>query len=96
MRPPKHLSAESRKLFREIAAAVELDAQAATLLQGALEQWDRAQAARAQVTAEGLMLDGKRHPLIEVEKAAYRGALAYFRELGLDPPNPVGRPSTSL
>ena len=43
------------------------------------------------------MLAGKPHPLIVSEQAAYRGALAYFRELGLDgPPNPVGRPSKSL
>ena len=97
MTSPKHLSAASRKLFREIAAAVELDAAAETMLTGALEQWDRAQACRAQVAADGMMLGAKPHPLIVSEQAAYRGALAYFRELGLDgPPNPVGRPSKSL
>ena len=58
MTSPKHLSAASRKLFREIAAAVELDAAAETMLTGALEQWDRAQACRAQVAADGLMLCG--------------------------------------
>jgi len=96
MTAPKHLSEESRKLFRQIAATVELDAQAETLLRGALEQWDRAQAARALVTAEGLVIDGKRHPALEIEKSAYRLALSFFRELGLDPPAPLGRPSKSL
>ena len=97
MQAPKHLTGTSRKLWRDIAATVELDAAAETMLTGALEQWDRAQACRAQVAADGLMLGGKPHPLIVSEQASYRGALSYFRELGLDgPPNPVGRPSKSL
>ncbi len=96
MTAPKHLSAASRKLFREIVGILELDAAALVILQAGLEAWDRVQACRAQIAQDGLMVGGKRHPLIDVETAAYRLMLANFKELGFDPPNPVGRPSTSL
>lgn len=97
MTPPKHLSPAARRLYRAIAADVELDAAGAVILQAGLESWDRVQACRAIIAEEGLTgPDGRRHPLLDAETAAYRLLLANFRELGLDAPNPVGRPPKSL
>lgn len=97
MTPPKHLSAAAKRLYRAIAEDVELDAAAGLILQAGLENWDRLQASREIIAREGLVTDsGRRHPLLDAETAAYRLLLANFRELGLDPPNPVGRPPKSL
>ncbi|MCA2962751.1 MAG: hypothetical protein INH40_02460 [Acidobacteriaceae bacterium] len=96
MKPPKHLTPEAKRLFRRIADAIELDAAAEVILTAGLESWDRVAACRAQIAEDGLMIEGRRHPLLDAETAAYRLLLANFRELGLDPPQPVGRPSKSL
>jgi P27 family predicted phage terminase small subunit len=98
MTPPKHLSSESKKTYRRVAEEYDLTPDAEMLLRAALENWDRAQAARELVTAEGLVQGGKRHPAIDVEKQAYGLFQRFMRQLGLDilPPGPVGRPSTSV
>jgi phage terminase small subunit len=97
MTPPKHLSPAAKRLYRAIAADVELDAAAGMILQAGLENWDRLQRCREIIAEDGLLTpDGRRHPLLDAETAAYRLMLANFRELGLDPPNPVGRPPKSL
>lgn len=92
---PKHLSAESKRTWRRIASEYELTPDAAALLQVALENWDRAQAARELVNLEGLVIDGKRHPGTDIEKQAYGLFLRAMRQLGLDiaQPGPVGRPA---
>lgn len=93
-RVPAHLSDESKKTWRRIASEYELTPDAAMLLQTAMENWDRAQAARELVTREGLVLNGKRHPATDIEKQCYSLFLRTMRQLGLDivPPGPVGRP----
>lgn len=98
MKAPKHLSDESKRTWRRIAAEYELTPDAAGLLQVALECWDRAQQARELVTREGIVLGGKRHPATDVEKQAYGLYLRSMRQLGLDiaPAGPVGRPPGSV
>ncbi|MBM3769521.1 MAG: hypothetical protein FJW32_29445 [Acidobacteria bacterium] len=95
---PKHLSPESKRTWRRVANEYDLTPDAEMLLRGALENWDRAQAARELVTSEGLVIDGKRHPAVDVEKQAYGLFQRFMRQLGLDvaQPGPVGRPSSSV
>jgi phage terminase small subunit len=98
MNPPKHLSAESKRAWRRVSAEYELTPDAQLLLRGALENWDRAQAARVLVDAEGLVVNGRRHPAVDIEKQAYGLFQRFLRQLGLDlvEPGPAGRPSGSL
>lgn len=98
MRPPEHLTAESKHTWRRISREYELTPDAALLLRGALECWDRAQSARELVTREGLVIDGKRHPGCDIEKQSYGLFQRFMRQLGLDilAPGPVGRPAGSL
>lgn len=95
MNPPKHLSAESKRTWRRVAAEYELTPDAELLLRGALECWDRAQAARTLVNREGLVVNGRRHPACDVEKQAYGLFQRFMRQLGLDliEPGPAGRPT---
>lgn len=98
MQIPKHLSPESKRTWRRVVNEYDLTPDAGLLLRAALENWDRAQAARELVSAEGLVIDGKRHPAVDVEKQAYGLFQRFMRALGLDvlPPGPNGRPSTSV
>jgi P27 family predicted phage terminase small subunit len=95
MRAPLHLSAESRRTWARIIAEYDITPDAALLLRAALENWDRAQAARELVSREGLVLNGKRHPATDIEKQSYGLFQRFMRQLGLDiaPAGPVGRPA---
>ncbi len=97
MRPPEHLSAESKSAWRRLEKEYELTPDASLLLRAALENWDRAQAAREMVNRDGLVLDGKRHPAVDIEKQAYGLFQRFIRQLGLDivPPGPTGRPPSA-
>lgn len=94
MKPPKHLSADSKRVWNRIDREYNLTPDAGELLAVALANRDRAEQARELVDREGLVLDGKRHPAVDVEKQAYGLYLRALRQLGLDiePPGPVGRP----
>lgn len=98
MSPPKHLTDESKRAWRRISREYELTPDAGLLLRAALENWDRAQAARELVNREGMVLGEKRHPACDVEKQAYGLFQRFMRQLGLDlmEPGPPGRPSTSV
>jgi len=92
---PKHLSADSRRIYRKIAADYELTEDSGLILQAALESWDRCQQARSEIAkGESLLVDGKRNPLIDIERQAYSLFLRAFRQLGLDitPLGPHGAP----
>lgn len=96
MKPPEHLSPDSKRTWRRVAKEYELPADALMLLEAALTQWDRAAEARRLIEKEGIILAGKRHPATDVEKQAASLFLRAWRQLGLDivPPGPVGRPSS--
>jgi P27 family predicted phage terminase small subunit len=98
MKPPLHLSAESKTTWRRIAKEYELTPDAALLLRAALENWDRAQSARELVNKEGIVVAAHRHPAIDIEKQAYGLFQRFMRQLGLDitPPGPTGRPPSAV
>ena len=91
---PDHLSPEMRKFWAEIITQYELEAESLLTLRAACENFDLAQAARVLVAKEGLVLDKRRHPAIDVQKQAYGLFLRSVRALGLDviAPGAVGRP----
>jgi hypothetical protein len=57
-----------------------------------LQALDRKARASALVDKEGLMKGGRAHPLLGVMKDADNIALKGFRQLGLEPAAPMGRP----
>lgn len=99
-RPPKHLSAEAKRIWRQVVAGWELDEGALLVLRQALEAFDRLNQARELIDHEGIVVtdpSGRRraHPALAVEKEARLALLRAWRQLGLDvePPGPIGRPA---
>jgi P27 family predicted phage terminase small subunit len=96
---PHHLSTAAKALWMDIQRSYQLEGRHSHLLKLALESLDRAEAARKQVTKDGLMLRGpkgirKPHPLLNVERDARLAYARLMRELGLDdePREPAVRP----
>ncbi len=88
--PPKHLRAESKRLWRAIVAEWVLDAAALPLLRAGLEQWDAYQAARAELAKDGPTFKTgdmiRVHPAAKVATDSLREFRMCFRQLGLEPP----------
>lgn len=87
--PPEHLSASAKALWLGVVPSkVRHPARLAVLLEG-LEARDQAAAARAMVTAEGLVVTSERsglahpHPALKVEEAGRRHFLRCWTQLGL-------------
>jgi len=84
-KPPKHLSKESKAIWRGLVDEYQLDDTAGlNILQVALEARDRATAARKQIDLEGMtVLDKfeqtKPHPLIPCERDSRAAFLAGIR-----------------
>jgi phage terminase small subunit len=95
---PKFLSAKAMRHWNRISAEYELTPDAAMILETGLENWDMAQDARALLRKEGLVLNGRRHPAIEIQKLGDMIFLRSMRELGLNisDPGDVGRPPDAL
>jgi phage terminase small subunit len=94
LRAPEHLSDEMKRFWTCVNRDYELEPDALLILQAACEQWDRCQQARVQIGQEGLTVDGRRNPCLDVEKVSYGLFLRAMRQLGLDvvaPGQPVGR-----
>ena len=90
--PPAGLSAASRALWEAIHRAWAMDDAGRSILGLVLQALDRKAAASAVVAKEGLMKGGRAHPLLAVIRDADNTALKGFRQLGLEPPSPMGRP----
>jgi len=105
MKPPRHLSDESRRIWRELNAGWILEGDQLLTLRTALEAFDRLQQARRILDIEGLTCVSRtaagevkvcRHPASSIEKEARNGFLAALKMLGLtmdEVTNPPGRPS---
>ncbi|CAN5640164.1 hypothetical protein BH10ACI4_BH10ACI4_35760 [soil metagenome] len=98
MRCPNDLSLDARKHWNRITKEYELTSDAAMILETGLQNWDMAQNARALLRKEGMVLNGKRHPAIEIQKLGDSIFLRSMRELGLNisDPGDVGRPPEAL
>ncbi len=88
--PPKHLSTESKKLWRAIVDEYTIaDAAGLKILAVALEAYDRAQTARQQIDKDGMTIidrwgQRKPHPLIACERDARAAFLSGLKALNLD------------
>lgn len=95
--PAKHLSAASRRWVAGIEAEYELEDWHRRLLQGAAEQWDRAQEARATVAVDGAYVKDRfgqlrAHPGVAVQRDALTLFARLVRELNLDSAPDDARP----
>ena len=90
-KPPKHLSRESKRIWRRMVAEYHPfdDMHGLKVLEVSLDAYDRFQAARLQIEAEGMtVLDKfeqiKPHPLLTVERDSRAAFLAGLKALNLD------------
>lgn len=91
--PPKHLSAATRKWWKEVARDYELESHHFRLLELAAEALDRANEARARIAKDGAYVQGRyglrAHPAIAVERDSRLAFARLLRELDLDAATPA-------
>ena len=92
--PPKHLSTESKKLWRSVLNDYELERRHEAILLTALEALDRMRQAQAQLSEDGLTTVDryggvKSHPCVVIERDSRNAFLRAMRELGLDQEAPA-------
>ena len=97
--PPKHLTAASRKIWRDIFKDYQIDPAAELILVATLEARDRREEARAQLAKDGSVQTDrfgqkKPHPSIAIERDAAVTMMRGWRLLGFDqePRGELGRP----
>ena len=93
--PPRHLTPEAKRFWKAVVSEYDMAPEALLILRSACEQWDRAQQAREQIARDGLIIDGRAHAAVAVEKQACSLFLRSVRALGLDvvqPSDHIGRP----
>ena len=92
---PAHLSAEGRKLWREVQRSYTLEPHHVQILTRACEALDRLRQAQRAIAADGITVEGrfgpKAHPAIAIERDSRTAFLRALRELGLD----LDAPATS-
>jgi P27 family predicted phage terminase small subunit len=86
--PPDHLSARTKRLWRDTLSSYELTAQSIEVLLLACEALDRAAQARRALRREGLWRENRfgdlvPHPAIRVEKDSAAAAAKFLAQLGL-------------
>jgi phage terminase small subunit len=87
--PPKHLSAESKRIWRSIVADYEIDVAAELILVSTLEARDRREDARGEIAKSGAVFTDrwgqpKVSPWAAVERDATLIMQRGFRLLGFD------------
>jgi P27 family predicted phage terminase small subunit len=92
-KPPKHLSAESRRWFTQISTDYELESHHLKLLQAAAECWDRVQEARKLLAKDGVCFTDRHghirpHPATQMERDNKTLFARLLRELALDVEEP--------
>lgn len=89
MKPPKHLRPATRKWFAAVLADFDLEDHHVRLLTLAGEAWDRGQAAREFIDANGMTFTDrfgqpKARPEVAIERDSRIGFARLVRELALD------------
>ena len=99
MKPPPHLSTETKRLWKQLCHEWDFDHSALILMKTALEAYDRLQTARREIDRDGTTITTptghlKPHPSLRIEKEARAGFLMAWRMLNLniEPPGEIGRP----
>ncbi len=88
-KPPGHLSAESKRIWREIVRDYEIDRAAELLLVAALEAKDRRDQARLEIEKDGAVLvdrfgQRKVSPWVAIERDSGMALCRAWRLLGFD------------
>jgi P27 family predicted phage terminase small subunit len=88
-KPPPHLSASSKRWFREVVDTYALEPHHLKLLQAAAEAWDRLQEARAALKRDGITTVDrfgglKAHPCVAIERDCRIAFARLVRELDLE------------
>ncbi len=94
---PKHLGPNEAAFWAEIQAEYAVtDAQGLATLTLAAETLQRLRQAREIIERDGIIVDGKPHPLLLVERDSRKGFSSLMNSLGLDAvaAGDVGRPTT--
>src|SRR5262245_17308116 len=98
-KPPKALSAEAKRLWRQVYDASEMDPAALVLLDQLAECFDRLREAQADIRKHGIVLEEKTdrgtvkrktNPACAVERDARAGLMRAWRLLGYDQQPPGG------
>jgi phage terminase small subunit len=89
MKPPPHLSAASKKLWRKICTDYEIDLAAEVILEMTLQACDRREQARAAIQKHGTTQSDrfgfvKPRPEVAIERDASTTAMRGWRLLGFD------------
>lgn len=89
IRPPRHLSDESRAWFASVTKDFELESHHLMILRAAGEAWDRAQQAREILKRDGVTFVDRHghirpHPATVIERDQKVLFSRLVRELGLD------------
>jgi len=89
IKTPKHLSAESKRIWADINARYKLELYHLAILKSALEWHDQEQEARRIIRAEGQVITApngakRRHPAVENARNAHVQFLAAMKMLGID------------
>ena len=97
-KPPSHLTAEGREIWKTINSVYNLDDQQKLLLKVAMEDYDRFNEARKHINKMGLIYKTssgylRPNPSLQIEKEAHSRFLHAWKMLGLNVEAPVGRPT---
>jgi phage terminase small subunit len=89
LRPPKHLTKESQRLFRVIVNDYQIDPAAEMILVATLEARDRREQARAAIAKAGVVYKDrfgqwKPLPMVAIERDAAATMMRGWRLLGFD------------
>ncbi len=97
-KPPRHLSAEAKRWWKEVVSSFELESHHVKVLTAAAEAWDRMQQARKEIDVRGILVEDrfgvpKANPACAIERDSRTSFLRAVRELDLDlePPRELPR-----
>ena len=87
--PPKHLSSDAKRLWRQVVAGYVLEPHHERVLQATLEALDRCNQAREVLADEGITISdrfgvARQHPAVAIERDARLAFFRGIRELALD------------
>ncbi|CAN5775327.1 hypothetical protein BH24CHL6_BH24CHL6_08740 [soil metagenome] len=92
---PRHLTAESKRFWRQVTSEYLLESHHLALLERACEAMDRMREAQAAIERDGAYVAGRfgprAHPALAVERDSRLAFARFVRELGLD----LSAPATS-
>jgi phage terminase small subunit len=91
---PAYLSPAMQAFWRRVAGGLKIHQLA--ILKNACESYDRGQEARVRIAVDGVMVDQRRHPLVDVEAESRNFFSRAVAQLRLDVPSVSSECTTFL